>query len=639
MDNSVKPISTSRLVELLDQGANAIYVTDAGSGRFVFVNDRACETLGYSKDKLLGKHISEVEVSIDSKLGWTEFVEEVRDNPRFTIQSEHRHKDGTTFPVEVDLDFLDDDGRELVLSVIRPLNEREAEREEIIESYSQYYSLFKHSPIPLWHFDLSEVVEFLPGTVPPIKSVNESSLPDREVIRDHLFTKTKIIEVNHSTLDMLEVENEKELFDNFGTVLTDELKDELVRIFEKLLLGEFSEKTEMHTQTLKGEELGVRVEYSVPPEGRNDLSQVFVSIIDITARRLAQKRAERRRKELEQSEKQFRQMAENIEEVFYNYKPDYSEALYVSPAYEGIWERDREELYRDPWAFGEAIHDDDRDRVLQEKETIIENDFSGDTGIEYRIVTPDGTTKWIQDVMFPVREDGEIITVVGYCKEITEKKRAQENLKQSLREKKTLLEEIHHRVKNNLQIVTSLLSIQSREIQSQTAQAAFDKSIKRINAMALIHEKLYGDEHLTELNFETYLRDICEHLVDFYGFSSEEIEVFLDIDRVEFELDRAIACGLIVNELVNNSLEHGVNDVDESEIRVQFRHSDNQCRLSVSDNGPGMDESESANRDLISGLDIITALVEYELDGEFTIDNSNTGGFSAQVNFELCSPS
>lgn len=631
-DSAIDELDIDSLLGLLNQGANAIYVTNVDSGRFVYVSDRACETTGYSRDELIGAHISKVEVNLDRSISWKDFLTEVRKHPRFTIRSKHRHRNGTEFPVEVDVDLIEQDDREYMLAVVNPIEKRENHQDEIIETYSTYFTLFKHSPIALASFDLSEVLEALdvrPGERPsPADSISEDSL------RELLLTKSTITDVNVSALELFEAESKDDVIANLDTIMTSTFKDKLVTIFSNILRGNYKQETEMSPRTVSGESLTVLANYMVPPNGRDDLSKVFVSMVNITPRRRAQKKAEQRRRELERSKEKLRQMAENIDEVFYNIAPDYSEAYYISTNYEEIWEQDLEDIYEDPWQFAEPIHENDRGRVLEAKRSFIADNPEGSTLTEYRIVTSGGETKWIRDEMYGVREEGELVSVVGYAKDITEKKQTQQELEESLREKKTLLEEIHHRVKNNMQIVASLLKMQSRKLEGDISKKAFDDSIKRIMAMALIHEKLYQADRLNDLNLESYLRNICEHLLEFHGDAYFETDLTVDVEPIELDLDQTIACGLIVNELVNNSLEHGLKRTGHGRLNVEARRlSSGEYRLTVSDNGTGLDGEIETQQRSTTGFDILEALVEYELEGSFEIDSS--GGFSARIQFEI----
>ncbi|MFB6346612.1 MAG: PAS domain S-box protein [bacterium] len=629
--SSKKELSSDRVMNLLNQGANAIYVTDPDTGRFTYVNDRASETLGYDRQQLIGKHISEVEVNFGQTIEFQDFLSELRKHPRFTIEGKHQRKDGSTLPVSVDVDLITDDGKEYVLSVVRPLDEKNEEEDAIKEEYSRYLTLFKHSPTPLWNFDLSDVhATVANGDGTSDNNPTPELSPDRN-LRTLLLQKARIVDINDSSLDLLGAEDKQEIVDNLVKFLTPSLKDKIRSILNDMFQGTYRGEFELTLPTIDGQTRTVTAYYMVPPDSREDFSQVFISLIDVTPRRKAKKQAEKHRKELEKSEKQFRQMAENIDEVFYNYAPDYSEVYYVSPAYETIWERDIEALRDDPWQFAEAIYEDDRDRTIEEKKDFTNSGSEGKLTQEYRIVTPEGQVKWIRDEMFTVNNQGSLERIVGSAKDITEKKKTQQTLQDSLEEKKTLLREIHHRVKNNMQIVVSLLRMQLRTLESESDKEAFLNSIERVKAMALIHEKLYQADRLSKLDIKAYLEELCEHLLNFHDRELIDVNISVDID-ISPQTDWAIACGLIVNELVVNSLKHGFGEGENGEIQVHLRKNGREIRLTVSDNGRGMTEESELEHSSSTGLELIKALVNHELNGSFNIQSED--GFTTTVRFE-----
>jgi PAS domain S-box-containing protein len=173
--------------------------------------------------------------------------------------------------------------------------------------------------------------------------------------------------------------------------------------------------------------------------------------------------------------------------------------------------------------------------------------------------------------------------------DITDRKQFEEQLKLSLREKEVLLQEIHHRVKNNLQIIDSLLKMQHRRIQDQPAAAILLESQHRVQSIALVHEKLYRSSDLASISFSDYVRSLASNLLSSYAIDSNKITLTLQIDPLALDIDTAIPCGLIINELVSNALKYAFPGDRAGEIKLEFHANDQgQLLLIVHDDGVGI---------------------------------------------------
>ena len=224
-----------------------------------------------------------------------------------------------------------------------------------------------------------------------------------------------------------------------------------------------------------------------------------------------------------------------------------------------------------------------------------------------------------------------MFTVV--MRDITERRRAEDETRASLREKEVLLREIHHRVKNNLQVITSLLRLQSREFQDERYIRAFKGSENRIRSMALIHETLYQSDDLARVDFNYYINRLTSHLFRGYGVNVGRIRLKVEAERLPLRIGLAIPCGLIVNELVSNALKHAFPEGREGEIRVSLRSlNEKEIELAVGDDGIGLPEDADSEDGGSLGLYLVKILVEDQLHGEIEVDSSK--GTAFRITFE-----
>ena len=243
---------------------------------------------------------------------------------------------------------------------------------------------------------------------------------------------------------------------------------------------------------------------------------------------------------------------------------------------------------------------------------------SGTTSCRYRC--KDGAYKWIEFTGLNLLHDPDIRGLLGNYHDITERKQAEEALRQSLGEKEMLLKEIHHRVKNNLQIISSLLGLQTRKITSPVAHAALLDMRNRVRSMGLIHEHLYRSETLAAVDLSAYLKRLCEQLFHALAASPGSIELRLDLAPVRLPIDQAIPCGLLVNELVSNALKHAFPDGRAGQVRVELQPLagvPGVC-LRVADNGAGLPPDFNLSRVTSLGLQLVSSLTR-QLGGRLAI--------------------
>ncbi|MDR3435820.1 histidine kinase dimerization/phosphoacceptor domain -containing protein [Telmatospirillum sp.] len=238
----------------------------------------------------------------------------------------------------------------------------------------------------------------------------------------------------------------------------------------------------------------------------------------------------------------------------------------------------------------------------------------------------DGREVPVEIGLNPIETD-EGVMVLSAIVDISDRKQKEERIRAALKEKDILLGEIHHRVKNNLQIVSSLLDLQSVRVTDPMAFEVLRDCQRRVRTMASIHQILYQSRDVVQVNFESFLEDLVPTLMSAYVTDPERISLSVGAVNVHLPIGSAIPCGLIVNELMSNALKHGFPGDRRGEIRVEFVYqSENQVALSISDNGVGI----AADLDIAStetlGLQLVTMLTD-QLGGTLQIKRANPTRF------------
>ena len=237
----------------------------------------------------------------------------------------------------------------------------------------------------------------------------------------------------------------------------------------------------------------------------------------------------------------------------------------------------------------------------------------------------DGKLVHVSILGTPIVIDGKVEAVYGIYRDITERKRAEAKIKDSLKEKEVMLYEIHHRVKNNMQIILSLLRLQSREVEDEQTKEMFLESQNRIRSMALIHEKLYQSGDLSRIDIADYVRGLATHLVSVYRAEGAAIGLSVDIKDVYLDINRAIPLGLIVNELVTNSLKHGLKKRAKGNILISMKKAaKGKFELSVADTGKGLPEGFDLSETESFGMQLVTDLVT-QLEGSIELKPKDIG--------------
>jgi PAS domain S-box-containing protein len=332
---------------------------------------------------------------------------------------------------------------------------------------------------------------------------------------------------------------------------------------------------------------------------------------------------------LRASESFHRQTLESIPGMVFTTRPDgycdYQSQQWVD--YTGV---PMEQHLGDGW--NRLQHPDDRPRSYAAWRAAVEGRAPYD--LEYRVRRHDGVYEWFKVIARPIRdESGQIVRWFGVALNIEALKQAEDALRASLQEKDVLLKEIHHRVKNNMQVLLSLVSLQADGARGAAAQGLFADMRDRIRSMALVHERLYQSENLAQVDFPDYARRLLEQLLRAHGPAETTVRPRLELEPVLLTVETAVPCGLILNELASNALKHAFGGRKEGEISVATRtEADGRVTLRVSDNGVGLPEGVDWRQARSLGLRLVTMLAK-QLEGTVEVRSGKDNGTSFEVSF------
>ncbi|MUG95043.1 PAS domain-containing protein [Scytonema sp. UIC 10036] len=329
---------------------------------------------------------------------------------------------------------------------------------------------------------------------------------------------------------------------------------------------------------------------------------------------------------LRQSEERWQLAIQGSNDGIWDWNIKTNEAFRSDRFYE-ILAFSKQEFEPDEQSWVNLIHPEDVERVITAKQDYLNRKIPA-FAVEYRMRCQDRTYKWVLDRAIAVwDEQGNPVRMVGSLGDISSRKQIERQLRTSLQEKEVLLREVYHRVKNNMQLVSSLLRLQATSTDDPSVLKLLNESQQRVKTMALIHERLYRSENLARINFATYIQNLVNNLVRSYSTADSSIRVNLELANLELDLDAAVPCGLIINELVSNALKYAFPN-KQGEINLGFWLADNSnyC-LVVKDDGVGIPAHIDPQNTESLGMQLVYGLTE-QLGGAIELDRQGGSKFT-----------
>ncbi|UCF31082.1 MAG: PAS domain S-box protein [bacterium] len=483
-----------------------------------------------------------------------------------------RHYEARIVPLEV----------QEVLVIVRDVTDRFKAEAIVIESEARYRRLFDRNPVPMYIYDVQSL---------RILDVNEAMVSCYGYSRQEL-----------GRMSMMDIRP------------SEESRDVLAHL-SQLEPGMLYTGVWRHRKK-DGSVIDVDITSADFPFGNRRARLVLCQ--DVTEKL-------RMERELRESEERYRRLFENNPLPMIIFDPESLEILAVNEAAERQYGWSCEEFLK--MTVLDIRPEEDADAAAKRIEDVPEG--LDRVGV-WRHTRKDGTVIYVDITSHSLDYQGKKARM-ALCHDVTEKIRSERRIKASLEEKEILLKEIHHRVKNNLQVISGLLHLQSHYISDESVKGIYRDSQNRVISMALIHESLYQKEDLARVDFADYIRSLVGNLSATYGVEGNRIATRMDVEDVQLVVDTAIPCGLIINELVTNALKHAFPDGSKGVVSIEFHQVDRQCyHLVISDNGSGFPEDVDFRNTNTLGLQLVTILVD-QLGG--TIDLDRDGGTTFRISF------
>jgi len=591
-------VSEERFRLLSEAAFEAIAIHDEGV--LLSANDQYFKMFGYEPGEALGKEMISVTFAPEAL---ALVKKQIATDGLGPYESIGLRKDGTRFPMEIRSRKMEYKGSLVRFGAIRDITERkqaesqrEAALEALRESEYRYKSLIENIPGIILTIDLEGKITFVS------KRINEIlGYEDSEMINMAIF--------------------------NF---IPEEDHQRAVEKLQKGMKGEKIKHFQMPVTAKSGEKLFFDFSFTrIYKDGAVVGAQG--TAVDITERKHAESQWEAALEALRLSEKNFRHSLEDLP-LGVRIVTIEGETIYANQAILDIY----------GYASMEEL-----------KTTPVENRYTPESFAEYKIRREkrkrgdDAPSEYDIDIL---RKDGEVRHLHVFRKDvlwngerqfqvlysdITDRKQAEERIHASLQEKELLLSEVHHRVKNNMQVISGLLALQARSAGNPELTGKLNESQSRIRSMVMIHEKLYNSKDFTRIDLAGYVRSLSEELFQSYKISPGKIYLIIQTDGdVYVDINKAIPCGLILNELISNALKHAFPEDRHGELQIIIRETKNtEIEIVVRDNGLGLPDDVDIFQPLSVGLHLMNGLVKNQLDGQMEVRRDS--GTEIRIKFPL----
>jgi PAS domain S-box-containing protein len=543
------------------------------------VNERFTENLGYSRDEVIGKSALDLGIWVNPEKR-DELIDLIREKGAAeNIEGRFRRKDKTIVPALASFKIVKFNNEPCLLTIVKDITRLKEAEEALTKSEARYRYLYQNAPVMLHSIDENG----------QLVSVSDKWLDVMGYERAEVIGR-KSIEFLTEESQRDAVEKHLPEFSRTGRV--------------KNVPYRFVKKNGDVIDTI----LSARSEY----DGEDGITKALAAITDITELKKVEDR-------LKESEEMFRTVFELNPDAVTITTVDDGNIVNVNDAFVKYSGHTKEEvigtsildihIWPTPEVRAEFLS------LVREKGSIYNSEFP--------LIRKDGTQfdALMSAKTIFITGEPHLLTIV---RDVTELQLAHEEVRKSLVEKDVLLREIHHRVKNNMQVVASLLRLQARQVDDETVQEMFEKSQSRIRSMSLVHEQLYQSEDFAHIGFQDYLEKLVSNVAGTFVENKNQITVTVDTPNLDLSIDSSIPCGLIVTELVSNAYKYAFPKGRHGTISIKAdKDDDDMINLRIEDDGIGIPKDIDLEKTESLGLKLVYMLAEHQLSGKVEVDREN----------------
>ncbi len=555
------------------------------------VNKAAIKLYGYSEEEFLSKTVIDIRPEEDKNsfmnYGLLDIAED--DETRVFNKIRHQTKEGKEILVDVFVKSVTIDGVPTNISVINDSTSKYEAEQKLIETNAVLSKLIESSPIAIMTLD----------------------------------KEGRVFDVwNKKAEELFGWDKEEVLGDVIPYVPADK-QEEFQENLRKVFSGEYGSVFEIERLRKGGEKIFLR-ELATPIESEEgDIMKIMFLVEDITAQRKTEKA-------LSNSEKKYRQLVEASHDMVWRIDKD-GRFSFVNSASKLILGYSPDEIIGN--TFLEYVSEDQ----VKDVEKIFRKVLSGATfeHFDLKMVKKDGSISYMTATSYPmIDNDGSILGSSGAATDISHIKEYQQQLEETLREKEVLIKEIHHRVKNNLAVISGILGLQALHLTDENTIATFEQSQSRIKSIAMIHEHLYQTELFTSVEIKSYLKELISEIKHTFVRFDKDIEIEIYGDEVQLNMNQAVPFGILANELITNSLKFAFEGQDSGRIDLLLKKDDNRILFHVSDNGIGLPEDFEYRKKSSLGMTLVETVTS-QLNGVFSWDKTQKDGTKFCVEFSM----